>query len=164
MESVWIVYDDGGAVIQVCSSATIAYSYIQSQIREIADDKDDEQRLLDDLYFSWKGMIAAGGTTFKCLDYFGAFRSEVNEGNDIPRESFSSTENRYGSRTTTLRRGARKLLPLANITSSSTLLRLVPKKAKRDGSSTNAAGQRYKGVPVVRRSSQNREGGTSKTN
>lgn len=161
---VWIVYDDGGAVIQVCSSATIAYSYIQSQIREIADDKDDEQRLLDDLYFSWKGMIAAGGTTFKCLDYFGAFRSEVNEGNDIPRESFSSTENRYGSRTTTLRRGARKLLPLANITSSSTLLRLVPKKAKRDGSSTNAAGQRYKGVPVVRRSSQNREGGTSKTN
>lgn len=161
---VWIVYDDGGAVIQVCSSATIAYSYIQSQIREIADDKDDEQRLLDDLYFSWKGMIAAGGTTFKCLDYFGAFRSEVNEGNDIPRESFSSAENRYGSRTTTLRRGARKLLPLANITSSSTLLRLVPKKAKRDGSSTNAAGQRYKGVPVVRRSSQNREGGTSKTN
>lgn len=161
---VWIVYDDGGAVIQVCSSATIAYSYIQSQIREIADDKDDEQRLLDDLYFSWKGMIAAGGTTFKCLDYFGAFRSEVNEGNDISRESFSSAENRYGSRTTTLRRGARKLLPLANITSSSTLLRLVPKKAKRDGSSTNAAGQRYKGVPVVRRSSQNREGGTSKTN
>lgn len=161
---VWIVYDDGGAVIQVCSSATIAYSYIQSQIREIADDKDDEQRLLDDLYFSWKGMIAAGGTTFKCLDYFGAFRSEVNEGNDIPRESFSFAENRYGSRTTTLRRGARKLLPLANITSSSTLLRLVPKKAKRDGSSTNAAGQRYKGVPVVRRSSQNREGGTSKTN
>lgn len=160
---VWIVYDDGGAVIQVCSSAKVAYSYIQSQIREIADGKDDEQSLLDDLYFSWKGMIAAGGTTFKCLDYFGVFRSEVNEGNDIPRESFSSAENRYGSRTTTIRRGARKLRPLANITSSSALLRLVPKKAKRDGSSTNAAGQRFKGIPVVRRSPQNREGGTSKT-
>lgn len=160
---VWIVYDDGGAVIQVCSSATVAYSYIQSQIREIADDKDDEQRLLDNLYFSWKGMIAAGGTSFKCLDYFEAFRSEVNEGNDISRESFNSIEDRYGSRTTTIRRGARKLRPLANITSSSTLLRLVPKKAKRDGSSTNAAGQRFKGVPVVRRSPQNREGGTSKT-
>lgn len=161
---VWIVYDDGGAVIQVCSSEAVAYSYIQSQIREIADGKEDEQNLLDDLYFSWKGMIAAGGTSFKCLDYFGAFRSEVNEGNDISRESFSPIENRCGSRTTTIRRGARKLLPLANITSSSTLLRLIPKKAKRDGSSTNAAGQRYKGVPVVRRSSQNREGGTSKTN
>lgn len=161
---VWIVYDDGGAVIQVCSSATIAYSYIQSQIREIADGKDDEQRLLDDLYFSWKGMIAARGTTFKCLDYFGAFRSEVNEGNDLPRESFNPVEDRYGSRTITIRRGARKLRPLANITSSSTLLRLVPKKAKRDGSSTNAAGQRFKGIPVVRRSPQNGEGGTSKTN
>lgn len=161
---VWIVYDDGGAVIQVCSSAKVAYSYIQSQIREIADGKDDEQRLLDNLYFSWNGMVAARGTSFKCLDYFGAFRSEVNEGNDLPRESFNPVEDRYGSRTTTIRRGARKLRPLANITSSSTLLRLIPKKAKRDGSSTNAAGQRFKGVPVVRRSSQNREGGTSKTN
>lgn len=161
---VWIVYDDGGAVIQVCSSAKVAYSYIQSQIREIADGKDDEQSLLDDLYFSWKGMIAARGTSFKCLDYFGAFRSEVNEVNDLPRESFNPVEDRYGSRTTTIRRGARKLRPLANITSSSTLLRLVPKKAKRDGSSTNAAGQRFKGVPVVRRSPRNGEGGTSKTN
>lgn len=164
MKEVWIVYDDGGAVIQVCSSATIAYSYIQSQIREIADGKDDEQNLLDDLYFSWKGMIAAGGTSFKCLDYFGAFRSEVNEGNDIPTENLNPTENRYGSRTTTIRRGARKLSPLAYVTSSSAILRLVPKKAKRDSSSTNATGQRYKGVPVVRRSSQNGEGGTSKTN
>lgn len=161
---VWIVYDDGGAVIQVCSSAKVAYSYIQSQIREIADGKDDEQRLLDNLYFSWNGMVAARGTSFKCLDYFGAFRSEVNEGNDLPRESFNPVEDRYGSRTTTIRRGARKLRPLANITSSSTLLRLVPKKAKRDGSSTNATGQRFKGIPVVRRSPQNREGGTSKTN
>ena len=161
---VWIVYDDGGAVIQVCSSAKVAYSYIQSQIREIADGKDDEQRLLDNLYFSWNGMVAARGTSFKCLDYFGAFRSEVNEGNDLPRESFNPVEDRYGSRTTTIRRGARKLRPLANITSSSTLLRLVPKKAKRDGSSTNAARQRFKGIPVVRRSPQNREGGTSKTN
>lgn len=160
---VWIVYDDGGAVIQVCSSEAVAYSYIQSQIREIADGKDEEQRLLDNLYFSWKGMIAAGGTSFKCLDYFGAFRSEVNEGNDFSRENFNTTENRCGSRTTTIRRGARKLSPLANITSSSALLRLVPKKAKRDGSSTNATGQRFKGVPVVRRSPQNREGGTSKT-
>ena len=104
---VWIVYDDGGAVIQVCSSAKVAYAYIQSQIREIADGKDDEQRLLDNLYFSWNGMVAARGTSFKCLDYFGAFRSEVNEGNDISRESFSPVEDRYGSRTTTIRRGAR---------------------------------------------------------
>ena len=161
---VWIVYDDGGAVIQVCSSAKVAYFYIQSQIREIADGKDDEQRLLDDLYFSWQGMVATRGTSFKCLDYFGVFRLEVNEGNDISREGLNSIEDRYGSRTTTIKRGARKLRPLANITSSSALLRLVSKKAKRDSSSTNAAGQRFKGVPVIRRSSRNGEGGTSKTN
>lgn len=168
MEKVWIVDDEYGHVIKVFYDEENVIEYILSRIYDDADGKvDDFLTEKKALYCSYDEYYKGGTNSFG-TEIYTATLMEVSD-SDANREDEDDTENKYGARTTTIRRGTPNLptalkrscrqtfLQLA--TTKGTLSILVPlgKSNKRDADSGESKRSDNR-VPKVRATNaQNRK-------
>lgn len=168
MEKVWIVDDEYGHVIKVFYDEENVIEYILSRIYDDADGKVDDFLTEKEALCCSYDEYYKGGTNSFGTEIYTATLMEVSD-SDANREDEDDTENKYGARTTTIRRGTPNLptalkrscrqtfLQLA--TTKGTLSILVPlgKSNKRDADSGESKRSDNR-VPKVRATNaQNRK-------
>lgn len=127
MEKVWIVDDENGNVIKVFYDEENVIEYILSRIYDDANGKvDDFLTEKEALYCSYDEYYKGGTNSFG-TEIYTATLMEVSD-SDVNREDEDNTENEYGARTTTIRRGTPNLPTTLKRSRRQTFLQLATTK------------------------------------
>lgn len=127
MEKVWIVDDEYGHAIKVFYDEENVIEYILSRIYDDAYGKvDDFLTEKEALYCSYDEYYKGGTNSFGTGIYT-ATLMEVSD-SDANREDEVNTENEYGARTTTIRRGTPNLPTALKRSRRQTFLQLATTK------------------------------------
>lgn len=127
MEKVWIVDDENGNVIKVFYDEENVIEYILSRIYDDANGKvDDFLTEKEALYCSYDEYYKGGTNSFG-TEIYTATLTEVSD-SDANREDEDNTENEYGARTTTIKRGTPNLPTALKRARRQTFLQLATTK------------------------------------
>lgn len=127
MEKVWIVDDEYGHVIKVFYDEENVIEYILSRIYDDADGKVDDFLTEKETLCCSYDEYYKGGTNSFGTEIYTATLMEVSD-SDANREDEDDTENKYGARTTTIRRGTPNLPTALKRSCCQTFLQLATTK------------------------------------
>jgi len=127
MEKVWIVDDEYGHVIKVFYDEENVIEYILSRSYEDADGRVDDFLMEKDALYCSYDEYCKGGTNSFGTEIYTATLMEVSD-SDANREDEVNTENEYGARTTTIKRGTSNLPTTLKRSRRQTFLQLATTK------------------------------------
>jgi len=127
MEKVWIVDDEYCSVDKVFYDEENVIEYLLSRIYDDANGKVDDFLTEKEALYNSYDEYCKGGTNSFGTEIYTATLMEVSD-SDVNREDEVNTENEYGARTTTIRRGTPNLPTALKRSRRQTFLQLATTK------------------------------------